>query len=104
MMVRREHSDRLPARLLANFLEAPSDQFKCLFPSRRHKLPVFAYQGLGKPVFVMGKVERITPLDAEKIAVNAALVAIISAHDLHPRLGAPHAQRGLASVRAVCAG
>src|SRR5271157_6662163 len=47
------------------------------------------------------KIERIATLDAKKITVVAALIAVIAAHNLHPRIGAANAQRGLAAIAAV---
>src|SRR5271165_2773763 len=47
------------------------------------------------------EVERVAALDAEELAVDAALVAVIAAHDLHARVGPPHAQRGLAAIAAM---
>ena len=102
--VRADDADRLPAMLLASFLEALSDQLKRLFPGGWRQLPILANQRLGQAVFVIGEIESVAALDAEEIAVDAALVAIVSAHNLHAGLGAAHAQSGLASVGAVGAG
>ena len=50
---------------------------------------------------MVGKVESVAALDAEEVAVDAALVAIVAANDLHAVIGAAHAEGGLASVAAV---
>src|ERR1019366_4706629 len=52
---------------------------------------------------VVGEVESIAALDAEEIAVDAALVAIVAAHDFHAGIGAAHAESGLAAVAAMSA-
>src|SRR6266550_438059 len=46
----------------------------------------------------MRKIKRVTPLDAEEVIVDAALVAVIAPHDFHAGIGAADAERGLASV------
>ena len=54
-----------------------------------------------QPVFVIGEIEAVSALDAEEIAVRAALVAIVATNDFHASVGAPHAERRLAAVTAV---
>src|SRR5580693_5708760 len=49
----------------------------------------------------MREIESVPPLDAEKVAVDAALVTIVSAHNLHAGIGAAHTQGRLAAVGAV---
>src|SRR5579863_4884044 len=53
---------------------------------------------------MIGEVEGVAAFHAEKIVVDAALVTIVTAHDLHACVSAAHAQRGLAAIRAVSAG
>ncbi len=73
-----------------------------LLPAHFRELAVrLAHQRLGQPVGVVGKVEGVASLDAQKVAVDAALVAVVAAQDLRAVIDAAHAQRGLASVRAV---
>src|SRR4029079_19382295 len=96
--------DRLSTMFVTSFLEAFSDQGKRLFPCSRSELPIFANQRLSQAMFAIGKVESVAALDAEKIAVDATLVAIVSAHDFHAGFRAAHAQRGLAPVGAMGAG
>ena len=52
----------------------------------------------------MREIESVASFDAEKIAVDAALVAIVPAHDFHAGIGSAHAQRRLAAVGTVSAG
>src|SRR6202035_2948624 len=59
---------------------------------------------LRKSLRIVGKVEGVTSFNTQKIAVDAALVAIISANDFHASLGPAHAQRSFAAVGAVGAG
>ena len=49
------------------------------------------------------EVEGVATLDAKKVVVDAALVAIVAADDLHARIATPDAQRGLAAVATVVA-
>src|SRR6266700_4508649 len=53
---------------------------------------------------MIGEVESVTSLDAQKIAIDAAFVAIVAAHDFHACVGPANTQRGLAAVCAMCAG
>src|SRR4051812_1666537 len=89
--------------LFAGFLEFLSNQLKRFFPCSRRQLPIFADQGLRQTIFMVSKIESVAALDTQEIPVDAALVAIVAAHNLHASLGAAHAQRGLASVRAMSA-
>src|SRR5579875_3150056 len=73
-----------------------------LFPAHRRQLAIrLAHQRLGQAVFAIRKVEGVAALDAEEVAVDAALVAVIAANDFHARIVAAQAQRGLAAVAAV---
>src|SRR5436190_9634897 len=53
---------------------------------------------------MIGKIKSVTSLDAQKIAIDAALVAIVAAHDFHTSVGPTNTQRGLAAIRAMRAG
>src|SRR5438105_3103896 len=81
--VRSEYSYSLSTMLLANFLEAPPDQLECVLPRGRSQLSVLANQRLRDSISVLGKVERVTPFNAEKITIDATLVAIVATHDFH---------------------
>src|SRR6516165_10839250 len=74
------------------------NQLKGLIPCRRNELAVALDQRTGDAPFMVGKVECIPPLDAQEIAVDAALVAIVAAHNLHSRIAAANAERRLAAV------
>src|SRR5258708_38262808 len=100
---RSDDTDRLTAFLVANFGELLSDQRKCIFPCRRSELAVFADERLRQTFFVIRKIECVTALDAEKIAIRTALVAVVTADDFHAGIGPAHAQRGLATVATVSA-
>ena len=50
---------------------------------------------------VMREIECVAALDAKEIAVDTALIAIVSAHDLHPGIGTADAQSSFASITAV---
>src|ERR1019366_6213569 len=52
-------------------------------------------------IAAVGEVEGVAPLDAEEVAIDAALVAVVAAHDLHARVGAAGPPRGFATVAAV---
>src|SRR3981081_2453650 len=50
---------------------------------------------------MMRKVESVAALDAQEIAIDPALVAVVTADDLRAGVAAAHAERRLASVPAV---
>src|SRR5208337_5458354 len=64
---------------------------------------VFANQWLRQAVLMMRKVESVAPFDAEEIAIDSALVAVVAADDLRTGLRAADAQRGFTAVPAVSA-
>ncbi len=68
-----------------------ADQLKGFFPGGGSQAAVFANQRLGKAVFMVGEIERVTALDAEEVAIDAALVAVVAAHDFHAGIGTAHA-------------
>ena len=93
-----------PPCCIANFGESLANHFKCFFPRRRRKLAILANQRLREAVFVVREIKSVAALDAEEIAIDAALVAIVAAHDFHAGVGAAHAESRLAAVAAVRAG
>src|SRR6185437_11872068 len=99
-----DHANRLAAVAIANFLELLSDEFEGFFPRRWNQAPALLHQGLHQAVFVLDEVECVTSLDAEEIAIDATLVAIISANNLHAGIRSAHPQSRLAAVTAVGAG
>src|SRR5262249_37714534 len=101
---RADNSDGLAAITLHALLEAPGHSLKRLFPGCGNQAAIFANQRLGEPVFVVSEIEGVAALDAEKISIDAALVAVVTADDLHSSSGAPDAKRGLAAIGAVRTG
>src|ERR1700680_392032 len=51
----------------------------------------------------MREIESVPALNAKEIAIDTALVAIVSAYNLHAGIGSSYAQRGLATRGAVSA-
>src|SRR5205807_2469393 len=91
-----------PATLaVTNLLEPVARMFQGLFPGCRNKFSIFADQGLAEPCGMIKKVESVTALDTEKVAIDSAFVAIIAADDVHSGIGAANAQGGFAAVAAV---
>src|SRR6202142_3700440 len=84
--------------LITNFAETPANEFERFFPRRRCELAVLADERRREALFVVGKIETVAPLDAEKVIVDAALVAIVAANNFHAGIAAPHAERGLAAI------
>src|SRR4029077_16761216 len=99
--IRPNDADRAPTLLVANFSKPLSDQFKSFFPGRRRQFAVLANQRLGKALFMMRKVESVAVFDAQEIAIDPALVAVVPADDLRASVAAAHAQSGFAAVPAV---
>ena len=97
-----DDADGLPPRLSRisrSFVPACSQR---LLPTDFGKLAVcLAQQRLGQAVGVVGKIEGVASLDAQEVAIDAALVAVVAAQDLRAVINAAHAQGGLASVSAV---
>ena len=98
---RADHADRLTAVLIANFRKAPANQLECLFPCRRGQPAIAADKRLLNTFLAVGEVKSVAALDAEEIAVNAALVAIISADNFHAAIETAYAQSCFAAVAAV---
>src|SRR6516225_1182345 len=86
---------------IAGLFELRRYELNCLIPRRRHELAAALDQGTAEAARVIREVESVTSLDAEEVAVDAALVAIVTAHDVHAGIGTPYAQRRLAAVTAV---
>ncbi len=98
-----DHAERLPAVRVLDLLELFANQVDGFFPGCGLELALAADHGLLEAARVVRKIEGVASLDAQEIAVDAALVAVVAAHDVHAGVGAPHAQRGLAAVAAVSA-
>src|SRR5258708_9683888 len=100
---RANDANRLPAVFVANFSKLLSDHRKGFFPRRRNQLAFFSNKRLREALFVIRKIEGVTAFDAEKVAVRAALVAIVAANDFHAGVGTANAQRGLATIATMSA-
>ena len=72
-----------------------------LRPRDGHESAVAAHHRLLDALGMVGEVEGVASLDAEEIAVDAALVAIVPAHDLHAGVAAAAAKRRQATIAAV---
>src|SRR6266550_4600509 len=89
---RTDYTDTLTAVFIANFCETLSDYAEGLFPGRWCQSAVLADERLGQAFCMVGEVEGVTALDAEEVVIDATLVAIVAAHDLHAGIGTAHAQ------------
>src|SRR5579871_5466760 len=96
-----DYANGLAAFAVANFSQAFANIINGFFPGSRRKLAIPADEGAAKPVFVVEKVKGVASLDAEEIAVDPVLIAIIAADDIHSRIGTANPQGGLATVTAV---
>ena len=87
---------------IANVFQSPGHVLEGLLPGRGGEAAVgLADERLGETVRMIRKVECVTALDAEEVLIDAALVAVVAAHDLHAVVGTAHTERGLAAVSAV---
>src|SRR5580704_4106765 len=97
-----DDADGFAALAIADFTELAAGVAQSLFPTDLGELAVgLAHEGLGQTVGVVGKIEGVTALDAQEVAVDAALVAVVAANNLGAAVDAAHAQSGFASVTAV---
>ena len=64
-------------------------------------LPSRLISGCRQALGIVREVEGVAALHTKEVAVDAALVAIVAANNLHAGIGATYAQRGLASVAAM---
>src|SRR5262249_53113140 len=99
-----DDADGGAALRVADLLQAIGSSGERFFPTDGDETTVLADQRLAQSVFVGGEVEGVGSLDAEEVAVDAALIAIVAADDLHAVVGAAHAERGLAAIGTVRAG
>src|SRR5271165_6579624 len=73
--VRTDDADRSRTSIGEGLLEFRGDEFERLLPGRRSELTLALDERLPNAVLMMGKVEGVTALDAQEVAVYAALVA-----------------------------
>ena len=83
--IRADDADCCAAALIPNLAEFLPNRFKCLFPGRGRQLAILPNKRLCEPFLMMRKVKGVTPLDAEEVAVDSTLIAVISADDLMNR-------------------
>ena len=103
--VRADDTDGFAAAGVAAFAELLADVVERDLPANGLELAVrLANQRLGDAGLVVGKVEGVAALVAEKVPVHAALVAVVTAYNLAAISGGAHAESGLASIGAVGAG
>src|SRR5438270_1891678 len=82
--VRAHDADGLSALMIADIGKTFSDQRESFFPGGWSEAAILANEGLSDAVIVMCEIERVAALDAKEIAVDAALITIVAANDLHP--------------------
>src|SRR5579862_4025475 len=99
--IRSNYADCSAAILIPNLTEFLPNRFKRLFPCRRSQLAILPNERLCEPFLVMRKVKSVAPLHAEEVAVDPALIAVISTDDLRTGVAAAHPERRLAAVAAV---
>src|SRR5450755_303774 len=76
--IRSDYADCTSTSSIANLRQSLARIIQRLFPAHRRQLAVcLAYQRLRQAILMVGKVKRVAPLDAEKVAVDSALVAIV---------------------------
>src|SRR5258708_567106 len=96
-----DHANRWPAFAVTNRAQPFADVIDRLFPGRRCELAVFSNQRLAQAVFMIHEIESVTAFDTEEVAIDPALVAVVAAHDVHPRIGPAAPERGVAAVATV---
>jgi len=89
--------DRLAAVMVASIGKAFSNQLESFFPAGWSEAAILANERLNNAVIVMCEIECVAALDAKKIAVDAAHVAVVGAQNFV----IAHAERSLAAVRTV---
>src|SRR5207253_9665614 len=70
----------------------------------RRKSAILADQRLREPILMVRKIEGISSLDAQKIAIDSAFVAIVATHNLHAGICSAHAQSSFAAVSTMGTG
>ena len=99
--IRSDYADSAALAGFHRFPKALSYQLQRFFPGSRRQPPVLADKRLAEPVLMIGKIESVASLDAQEIAIDAALVAVIAAHNLRAGVRAAHTQGGLAAIAAM---
>ena len=95
-------ADALAAATVATFAELLAYVVECDLPAYGFEIATrLAQERLRDALGVVGEVEGVTALIAEKVAVDAGLVAVVAANDLGAVRGGAYAEGGLAPVAAV---
>src|ERR1700682_6301146 len=76
--IRAHNPDTLSALMVTNIGHTFPYQHERFFPRRWSKTAILANERLGDAVIVIREIECVAALDTQKIAVDAALVAIVS--------------------------
>src|SRR5579862_8998129 len=95
-----DHADGGGPVRIADLLEASRNFFERVFPAGGFEFAVAANERLADSFRIVREIEAEASFAAEKLAVNAGMVAIVGAEDFV----VANAKRGFASVRAVRAG
>src|SRR5258708_25285597 len=98
-----DYPDCAAALGVTNLLEAAGNVIDNSVPRRAHEFAVTSDQRLGDAILAVCEVECVTALDAEEIAVDSTLVAVVAADDLHAALRAANAESCLAAVTTMSA-
>ncbi len=101
-LIRANDANRRAAARLAHLLQNPRGHAQRVLPGRLNQFAFgVAHQRLGQALLALYKIKAKPPLGAEKVAIDAAFVAIVGAHNLRTVIRLPHAQRHLAAIGAV---
>ena len=80
-----DDADGRAALAVANLFELAGCKTQRMLPGGRLKLALcIAHQRSGQPFGTLHKIKTKAPLGAQEVAIHAALVAIVRAHDLVP--------------------
>src|SRR6202020_686024 len=97
-----DDANRIAALRISNLFELRAGQAQRMLPGCRFQLACrVANQRLGQTISRPDKIKSKPTLSAEKIAVDAALVAVVRANNLSTIIRLLHAERHLASIAAV---
>ena len=96
-----DNADCIRAVASDDLAKVAGNGIDCFRPGDGNKPAIAAHHWLLDALGMVGEIEGVASLDAEKIAVDAALVAIVSAHDLNAAVAAAAAQRREATIAAV---
>src|SRR5574341_1086254 len=93
-----DDADGGAAGRVARFAQMAGGGIEGFVPGGGLQMAVLADERLAETVIVLDEVESVAAFDAEEVAVDAALVAVVAANDLKALGRAAHAERSLAAV------